>query len=87
MLKIGRREYIQVLRLLETFGMEELHAAVKQALKMGAVGFDAVKHLVLCQVAKRPPRLDLDVYPYLPRARVETTSAASYMALMPEAAE
>jgi transposase len=87
MLKIGRREYVQVLRLLEDFGMEELHAAVKQALKMGAVGFDAVKHLVLCQVEKRPPRLDLDVYPYLPRARVETTSASSYMSLMPEAAE
>ena len=87
MLKIGRREYVQVLRLLESFGMEDLRAAVKQALKMGAVGFDAVKHLVLCQVEKRPPKLDLDVYPYLPRARVETTSAASYMALMPEAAE
>ena len=67
--------------------MEELHAAVKQALKMGAAGFDAVKHLVLCQVEKRPPRLDLEVYPYLPRARVETTSAASYMSLMSEAAE
>nr|WP_263289455.1 IS21 family transposase [Tateyamaria pelophila] len=87
MLKIGRREYVQVLRLLESFGMDDLHVAVKQALKMGAVGFDAVKHLVLCQVEKRPPRLDLDVYPYLPRARVETTSAASYMSLMPEAAE
>lgn len=67
--------------------MDDLHVAVKQALKMGAVGFDAVKHLVLCQVEKRPPRLDLDVYPYLPKARVEKTSAASYMALMPEAAE
>lgn len=87
MLKAGRREYVQVLRLLETFGMEELHTAVKQALKMGAVGFDAVKHLVLCQVEKRPPRLDFEVYPYLPRARVETTSAASYMSLMSEAAE
>lgn len=87
MLKIGRREYVQVLRLLECFGMDDLHAAVKQALKMGAVGFDAVKHLVLCQVEKRPPRLDLDVYPCLPRARVETTSAASYMSLMPEAAK
>lgn len=87
MLKIGRREYVQVLRLLESFGMEELHSAVKQALKMGAVGFDAVKHLVLCQVEKWPPRLDLDVYPYLPQARVDTTSAASYMSLMPEAAE
>jgi len=54
---------------------------------LGAVGFDAVKHLVLCHVEKRPPKLDLDVYPYLPRANVETTSAASYMALMTEAAE
>jgi len=87
MLKMGRREYVQVLRLLETFGMDDLHAAVKKALKLGAVGFDAVKHLVLCQVEKRPPRLDLDVYPYLPQATVETTRAASYMALMSELAE
>ena len=87
MLKMGRREYVQVLRLLETFGIDDLHAAVKRALKLGAVGFDAVKHLVLCQVEKRPPRLDLDVYPYLPRANVETTSTASYMSLMSEAAE
>ena len=87
MLKMGRREYVQVLRLLETFGIDDLHAAVKQSLKLGAVGFDAVKHLVLCQVEKRPPKLDLDVHPYLPRANVETTSAASYMALMAEAAE
>ncbi len=63
------------------------HAAVKQSLKLAAVGFDAVKHLVLCQVEKRPPKLDLDVYPYMPRANVETTSAASYMALMTEATE
>ena len=58
------------------------HAAVKKALQLGAVGFDAVKHLVLCHVEKRPPKLDLDVYPYLPRATVGTTSAASYMSLL-----
>jgi transposase len=87
MLKMGRREYVQVLRLLETFGMEDLHAAVQKALKLGAVGFDAVKHLLLCQVEKRPPRLDLDVYPYLPRANVATTRAASYMALLSEVAQ
>ena len=87
MKKAGRREYVQVLRLLETFGIDDLHAAVKRALQLGAVGFDAVKHLVLCHVEKRPPKLDLDVYPYLPRAHVETTSVASYMALTSEAAE
>ena len=67
--------------------MDDLYAAVKKALKLGAVGFDAVKHLVFCQVEKRPPRLDLDVYPYLPRANVETTRAASYIPLKTEAAE
>jgi transposase len=82
LLKRGRREYVQVLRLLESFDLEDLHAAVKTALRMGAISFDAVKHLVLCQVEKRPPRLDLDIYPYLPRTHVATTSAASYMSLM-----
>ena len=87
MIKAGRREYVQVLRLLETFGIDDLHAAVKKALQLGAVGFDAVKHLVLCHVEKRPPKLDLDVYPYLPRAYVATTRAASYMALLSEVAQ
>ena len=82
--KPGKREYVQVLRLLETFDFEELHAAVKDALHLGAIGYDAVKHLVLCRVERRPPRLDLDVYPYLPRARVATTAAASYMSLLGE---
>ena len=57
--RAGRREYVQVLRLLETFGLDDVHAAVKHALRLGAIGFDAVKHLVLCRVEKRPPRLDL----------------------------
>ena len=82
LLKAGRREYVQVLRLLETFDLADLHVAVKTALRMGAIGFDAIRHLVLCQVERRPPKLDLDVYPYLPRASVGTTSAASYMCLL-----
>lgn len=80
--KKGKREYVQVLRLLETFEMTHVHGAVRQALDLGAIGYDAVKHLVLCRIEHRPPRLDLDIYPYLPRARVETTKPASYMSLM-----
>jgi transposase len=86
MIKAGRREYVQVLRLLESFELADLHVAVKSALRLGAVGFDAIKHLVLCQVEKRPPKLDLEGYPYLPRANVARTSAASYMCLVSEAA-
>ena len=78
----GKREYVQVLRLLETFSLQEVHAAVKDALRLGAISFDAVKHLVLCQLEGRPPRLDLELYPYLPRVRVSTTSAGDYMTLL-----
>ena len=80
--KNGKREYVQVLRLLETFEMDHVHGAVRQALDLGAIGYDAVKHLVLCRIERRPPRLDLDIYPYLPRARVQTTKPASYMSLL-----
>ncbi len=55
---------------------------MREALRLGAIGFDAIKHLLLCRIERRPPRLDLDVYPYLPKARVETTSAQSYMSLL-----
>ena len=82
--KPGKREYVQVLRLLETFEMEHVQGAVCQALDLGAIGYDAVKHLVLCRIERRPPKLDLDVYPFLPAAQVETTKAASYNALMSE---
>jgi transposase len=80
--KMGTREYVQVLRLLETFSMEQVHAGVRQALRLGTAGFDAVKHLVLCRIERRPPRLNLAIYPYLPSAKVETTRARSYLALL-----
>ena len=81
--KKGKREYVQILRLMETFEIGHVHGAVKQALGLGAIGYDAVKHPVLCRIEKRPPRLDLDIYPYLPKALVETTNPASYKVLMP----
>ena len=78
----GKREYVQVLRLLETFSQQEVAAAAKDAIRLGAVSFDAVKHLVLCRLEGRPPKLDLELYPYLPRVRVSTTSAGDYMTLL-----
>jgi len=71
-----------VLRLLETFFLDDVRAAVSEALARGVIGFDAVKHLVLCRIERRPPRLNLMAYPYLPRAEVATTSASSYMGLL-----
>ena len=78
----GKREFVQVLRLLETFRLEEVHSAVKDAIRLGSISFDAVKHLVLCRLDGRPPRLDLELYPYLPRVKVSTTCAGDYMTLL-----
>jgi transposase len=80
--KRGKREYVQVLRLLETFRLEDVHRGIRDALGLRAISFDAVKHLVLSRLEQRPPRLDLHRYPYLPKARVKTTSAADYLSLV-----
>ncbi len=79
----GKREFVQVLRLFEHFSPGEVYAAVRDALRLGALSFDAVKHLVLCRLEGRPPRLDLELYPYLPQVRVSITSAGDCMALLP----
>jgi transposase len=84
--KAGTREYVQVLRLLETFEVGLVHAAVQTALRLGALGFDAVKHLVLARIERRPPRLDLARYPFVPGAHVATTAAAAYLGLLREPA-
>jgi len=80
--KKGKREYVQVLRLLETFARPEVTRAIEDALRLGAISFDAVKHLLLCRIEQRPARLDLENYPHLPAARVATTAAADYLTLL-----
>jgi hypothetical protein len=80
--KPGKREFVQVLRLREVFCPDDVLAGIRAALERGVIGFDAVKHLVLCRIERRPPRLDLTVYPYLPQATVATTMAKSYLSLM-----
>ena len=50
----GKREYIQVLRLLEDFPERQVTEAVRDAVKRRVIGFDAVKHLLLARIEKRP---------------------------------
>ena len=71
-----------MLRLLETFELNEVHQAIGDALQLGAIGFDAGKHLLLCRIERKPPRLNLDVYPYLPRPEVRSTQASAYLSLL-----
>jgi transposase len=78
----GKREFIQVLRLMEVFSEVIVATAALDAIRLGAIGFDAVKQLVIAKVERRPANLDLGDYPYLPVASVKTTLAADYMALV-----
>ena len=80
--RMGKREFVQVLRLMEAFRIDDVAAGVRDAIDRGVIGFDAVKHLVLCRIERRPPRLDLTVYPYLPRANVAATSVRTYLDLL-----
>lgn len=82
----GKREFIQVLRLLEALPVEIVTFAVSQAIQVGAIGFDAVKQIALARIERRPGQLDLSAYPHLPKMDVRTTRAADYAALVPELA-
>ena len=57
----GRCEFIQVLRLMEDFHQHRVEQAVSEALRLGAISFDAVKMLLLAKLENRPARLDLTV--------------------------
>lgn len=78
----GKREFVQVLQLFKVFPEPVVRSAVRAALELGAISADAVKHLVLCQIEHRPPRLDLKDYPYLPASTVAATNPADYMVLI-----
>jgi transposase len=78
----GRREFIQVLRLMEDFHQHQVEQAVSEALRLSAISFDAVKMLLLAKLQNRPARLDLTFYPYLPAATVGTTDPRAYLGLI-----
>ena len=53
-----------------------------EALRLGAISFDAVKTLLLARLENRPARLDLTFYPYLPAATVGITDPRAYLGLV-----
>ena len=55
----GKREFIQVLRLMETIPMPIVTDAVTEAIRLGAIGFDTIKLIALARIEHRPAHLDL----------------------------
>ena len=67
--KSGKQEFVQSSAPVGDVPARVVTAAVGAAWRASAIGFDAVKHLVLCRIERRPPRLDLTLS-YLPKAVV-----------------
>lgn len=67
---------------METFPEALVSSAAGEAIRLGALGFDAVKQLVIARIEHRPARLDTSFYPYLPKPTVATTRVADYRALL-----
>ncbi len=78
----GKREYIQTLRLLEDFPERQVTAAVQDPVASRPVGFDAVKHLLLARIEKRPAHLHLSRDPHVPQPFVAATRAGDYASLL-----
>jgi len=66
--------------------MDLVRTAAADAYRWQAISFDAVKHLLLCRLEQKPPRLDLENYSHLPTTHVAMTSAQDYASLLTEVA-
>ena len=66
----------------KVFPLEVVTAAVGAALARGAIGLMPSSIWCCAGSRRRPPRLDLTLYPYLPKAEVRTTSPGAYLSLL-----
>ncbi len=71
--KHGSREYVQVLRLLETFASRKCPTPSKMPCGWARSASTPCAIMLLCRIERRPPRLDMENYPHLPLAQVRTT--------------
>jgi len=78
---LGIREYIKVLRLLETASLAQLTGAVEQAISIGATSVDSIK-LILEYRRQAPIALfSLDGHPHLKTVRVPNVDLTGYRGL------
>jgi transposase len=82
----GKREYIKVLRLLETFSLDEVTQGIIEAERIGVFSYEAIKHLILKQVEHKPSTLSLSDLERIQPVRVNKTSASDYNQLIGEPA-
>jgi transposase len=78
----GTREFIRVLRLLESHSLGALQHAVQKALELGVVGVDAVRLLLECQQEQPVALFSLAGRPHLQWVEVACTEVSDYQTLL-----
>jgi len=81
---LGTREFIKVLRLLETHSLTALKIAVQHALQIGTTNSDAVRLILEYQQEEPISLFCLDGRPHLKLVRVAQTDISVYQSLLME---
>ena len=82
----GTREFIKVLRLLETHSLKELQHAVQRGLEIDATSCDAIRLIIDYQQEEPIALFSLDGRPHLKLVRVAQTDVSVYQSLLMEGA-
>lgn len=80
----GTREFIKVLRLLETHAMPVVRRGVQHGLGIGATGSDAIRVIIEYQQEEPVALFSLDGRPHLKLVRVAQTDVSVYQSLLVE---
>ncbi len=80
----GTREFIRVLRLLETFTLAQLTDAVNYGLDIDVIDPDSIRVIIEYRSQEPVELFSLDGRPELAWVRVETTDVSAYQALLTE---
>lgn len=80
----GTREFIRVLRLLESFTLAQLRDAVEYAIDIDVIDPDSIRVIVEYRSQAPVELFSLDGRPQLARVRVETTDVSAYQSLLTE---
>lgn len=81
-LRMGNREFIQVLCLLEIAARKVVAAAVADANHLRTIGSDAVRQIALVRIDRSRAKLDLTAFPFLPSAQERMIRAADHATLL-----
>jgi transposase len=81
---LGTREYVRVLRLMETFSLAELTGAVDYALDIGVIDAAAVRVIAEHRQESPVALFSLDGRPHLRLVHCQTTDVSAYASLLSE---